>query len=135
VAENLTQPTDADVEAFVDRAEPVGRREAAHVLLELMGRVTGVGPVLWGPSMIGYGSFHYRYDSGREGDSLVVGFSPRRASMSLYGLQHEDAAPLLARLGKHRLGAGCVYVGRLATVDLEVLEELVRQAWQRRSTA
>jgi hypothetical protein len=131
MAENLTRPTDADVVAFVDRAEPAGRRADAHVLLELMGRVTGVGPVLWGPSMIGYGSFHYRYASGHEGDSMVVGFSPRAASMSLYGLQYPGAEPLLDRLGKHRRGAGCVYVGRLAGVDLAVLEELVRTAWGR----
>jgi hypothetical protein len=134
MAENLTRPTDADVEQFVGRAEPAGRREDAHVLLELMERVTGVAPVMWGPSIIGYGCFHYRYATGREGDSPVVGFSPRKASMTLYGLQHADAAPLLARLGPHKLGAGCVYVGRLANVDLDALEQLVRRAWQRGGT-
>jgi hypothetical protein len=134
VAENVTQPSAADVVAFVDRAEPAGRREDAHLVLDLMRRVTGTEPVLWGPSIIGYGSFHYRYDSGREGDSPVVGFSPRKAAMTLYGLQHPDAAPLLDRLGPHKLGAGCVYVGRLAKLDLDALEQLVRRAWERGGT-
>jgi hypothetical protein len=131
MAENLTRPTDADVVAFVDRAEPAGRRADAHALLGLMGRVTGAEPVMWGPSMIGYGQFHYRYASGHEGDSMVVGFSPRKASLSLYGLQYPGAEPLLDRLGKHRRGAGCVYVGRLASIDPAVLEDLVRAAWGR----
>jgi hypothetical protein len=100
-----------------------------------MNRVTGERPVMWGPSMVGYGSCHYRYATGREGDWFVVGFSPRKASMTLYGLQHPDAAPLLARLGPHKLGAGCVYVGRLGKVDLGVLEQLVRAAWERRDAA
>ncbi len=129
--QNQTQPTDADVSAFVDRAEPAGRREDARVLLDLMGRVTGVPAVLWGPSIIGYGQQHYRTSSGREGDWPIVGFSPRAASMSLYGLQDPEVDELLGELGPHRRGVGCVYVGRLSRIDLGVLERLVARSWQR----
>jgi hypothetical protein len=131
VAANLTQPTDADVREFLERVEPAGRRADAMTLLALMTRVTGEEPVMWGPTMVGYGRYHYRYASGREGDWFVVGFAPRKASMTLYGLQDPTAAPLLERLGPHKLGAGCIYVGRFAKVDLGVLEELVAAAWRR----
>ncbi|WP_127127231.1 DUF1801 domain-containing protein [Georgenia sp. SYP-B2076] len=131
MTQNLTRPTDGDVAAFIARAEPAGRREDAAVLLGLMTRVTGEGPVLWGTSMVGFGQYRYRYESGREGDSLVVGFSPRKASMSLYGLQHHDVAPLLARLDPHKLGVSCLYVGRFGRLDLDVLEQLVDAGWRR----
>lgn len=127
--ENKTQPTDESVDAFIGRAEPVGRREDAVVLKELMDRITGEPAVMWGDSMVGYGTYHYRGRSGREGDWFVVGFAPRKASMSLYGLQYPGADALLDRLGPHKRGAGCVWVGRLSRLDLDVLEQLIRDAW------
>lgn len=127
--ENKTQPTDESVDAFIGRAEPVGRREDAVVLKELMDRITGEPAVMWGDSMVGYGTYHYRGRSGREGDWFVVGFAPRKASMSLYGLQYPGADALLDRLGPHKRGAGCVWVGRLSRLDLGVLEQLIRDAW------
>jgi hypothetical protein len=125
----VTVPTDASVEDFIARAEPAGRREDARVLLQLMREVTGEEPVMWGPSIVGFGKQHYTYASGRSGEWMVVGFSPRKATMSLYGLQHPDRGGLLERLGPHKLGAGCVYVGRFDKIDLGVLRELVSAAW------
>ncbi|TRW43560.1 DUF1801 domain-containing protein [Georgenia yuyongxinii] len=131
MSENALRPTDASPTAVIERAEPAGRREDAQVLLELMHRVTGTAPVVWGTGMIGFGEHHYRYESGREGDEFVVGFAPRKASMSVYGLLREEAAPLLAQLGPHKRGVSCLYLGRLSKVDLDVLEQLVAQAWER----
>lgn len=125
-----TAPTDVDPTAFLDTLEP-RRREEGRVLLDLMAGVTGAEPVMWGPSMVGYGSLHYRSPSGgAEGDWFRVGFSPRRAKVSLYGLQgHPRSAELLERLGRHTLGAGCVYATRLEHLDLDVLRELVEHAF------
>lgn len=122
-----TRPTGASVEAFIDAVEHPRRREDARTLLELMHRVTGEEPVMWGPSIVGYGSYHYRYASGQEADWPVVGFSPRKQNLSIYimtGFEASDA--LLSRLGKHKTGKSCLFVNKLADVDLEVLETLVR---------
>lgn len=127
--EPVTVPTDASVEDFVEAAEPAGRREDARVLLELMREVTGTEPVLWGPSIVGFGRQPYAYASGRTGEWPVLGFSPRKASMALYGLQHPQRADLLARLGPHKAGADCVWVGRFSRLDLDALRELVAAAW------
>lgn len=124
-----TGPTDGDVHAFLAAVEPAVRRTDGEALLRLMQDVTGEPAVLWGPSMIGFGHHHYRYESGHEGDTFAVGFSPRKARHSLYGLTNAPGSEaLLERLGKHARGAGCVYVTRLADVDLEVLRELVARA-------
>ncbi|MBG6084056.1 DUF1801 domain-containing protein [Zhihengliuella flava] len=122
----VTVPTPADARAFVDAVEHPTRRADGLVLLDLFAEATGCEPVMWGPSIVGFGSYHYRYESGREGDSLAVGFSPRKANLALYGLANEAAAEeMLARLGKHKRGASCVYVNKLADVDVAVLRELI----------
>ncbi|MRX42570.1 DUF1801 domain-containing protein [Agromyces kandeliae] len=131
MAEAKTVPTGASVSEFLESVEPAGRREDGFVLRELFDRVTDTDAVMWGPSIVGYGLHHYRYDSGHEGDTAVVGFSPRKASISLYGLQTPGADELIDRLGKVKVGAGCLWVGRLSTVDLSVLEALVDRAWVR----
>jgi hypothetical protein len=129
--DNATRPTAVDPAAFLAAVEHPTRRADGHVLAELMNEVTGETPRMWGPSIVGYGRYHYRYDSGREGDSLRIGFSPRKAALSLYGLQDAEAAgPSLARLGKHRAGVGCLYVTKLADVDPAVLRELVELGWR-----
>lgn len=136
MSENKTQPTEASVKAYIDSVDHARKREEAHVLDALFRRVTGKKPTMWGPSMIGYGSYHYKYDSGREGDFLRTGFSPRKAKHSIYlmGGYCEDitaskSEELLARLGKHSRGKSCLYINKLADVDLDVLEELVRVNW------
>ena len=137
MAEAKTQPTDTDPRDFLAAVEPARKREEAQVLDALFRRVTGEQPKMWGPSIIGYGSYHYRYDSGREGDMCRQGFSPRKAKHSLYILRcGEDSeeqafAPLLARLGKHSRGAACLYVNKLADIDLDVLEEMIELGWKR----
>ncbi|MXY48370.1 MAG: DUF1801 domain-containing protein [Gemmatimonadetes bacterium] len=122
-----TRPTDASVDAFIDAVDHPRRREDARTLMDLMQRVTGEEPVMWGPSIVGYGSYHYRYASGQEADWPVVGFSPRKQNLSIYimtGFEASDA--LLSHLGKHKTGKSCLYVNKLADVDLDVLESLVR---------
>ncbi|WP_077489685.1 DUF1801 domain-containing protein [Sinomonas mesophila] len=129
MAEAKTHPTDVPVAEFLAAVEPAGRREDGFILKELFDRVTGEEPVMWGPSMVGYGTEHYTYTTGREGDWFAVGFSPRKASISLYGLQRPGNEQLIAGLGKAKLGVACIWVGRLGTIDLGVLEELIARSW------
>ena len=127
MAQNKTQPTTVDVDAFLSAVEPERRREDGQALNTLFKRVTGWAPVMWGPSMIGYGSYHYRYDSGREGMSLATGFSPRKSNLSIYIMPgYADYSAILDRLGKHKTGKSCLYVNRLSDVDLDVLAELIQ---------
>lgn len=126
MSENKTKPTGASVTDFIASVEPAGRRDDAGVLLDLMARATGLEPEMWGPSIVGYGRCHYRYDSGREGDWILTGFSPRKAAMSVYIMPgFAPYADLLTRLGKHKTGVCCLYLGRLNKVDLGVLETIV----------
>jgi Domain of unknown function (DU1801). len=119
-----TQPTEASVDAFIDAAEPPLRRADARVLKQLMDDVTGETAVMWGPSIIGYG--RYRATSG---DWPIVGFSPRKANLVVYlmdGFEAHDGA--LSRLGKHKVGASCLYLGKLADVDMQVLRQMITQS-------
>jgi hypothetical protein len=127
MAELKTQPHDGSVEAFLESVENERRREDAFTVLDLMKRVTGEEPVMWGPSIVGFGSYHYKYASGREGDWFVAGFSPRKQNLTIYimsGFSKHDE--LMGKLGKHKTGKSCLYINRLDDVDMEVLEELVR---------
>jgi hypothetical protein len=129
MAENKTKATEASVDAYLAAIEDEGRREDCRALARLMARVTKHPPKMWGSGIVGFGSYHYRYDSGREGDMCLVGFASRKGEISVYGLK---AAPgheaLLARLGRHRAGKGCLYLRTLHDVDLAVLEQLVAGA-------
>jgi hypothetical protein len=130
VAENKTQATDADVAAFLDAVEPDERRADGKTVCAMMQRISGEPPVLWGPSIIGFGRCHYRYDSGREGDMPRIGFSPRKAGLVLYvvfGFPPFDE--ILGRLGKHTTSKSCLYIKKLADVDMAVLEELIQASW------
>jgi hypothetical protein len=125
-----TAPTDVPPTAFLDTVD--GRRAAeGRVLLDLMREATGTDGVMWGPTMVGYGTLHYRSPGGAtEGTWFRVGFSPRAAKLTLYGLQgHPRSEELLARLGPHTLGAGCVYANRLEQLDLDVLRDLVAHSF------
>lgn len=129
MAENKTQPTDASVTAFLDAVENETRRSDARRVLELMREVTGEEPRMWGPGIVGFGDYHYRYDSGREGDWFLTGFSPRKANLVLYIMSgFPRHAELMERLGKHRTGKSCLYVNRLDDLDLDVLRELIRRS-------
>ena len=137
MAENKTKPTQVSVDEFIGNVEPASKREDAKVLDAMFRKVTGEEPTMWGPSIIGYGSYHYKYESGREGDMCRAGFSPRKAKHSLYlmgGDCDDETAKVrdahLAKLGKHSRGASCLYVNKLADVDLEVLEEMIKADWE-----
>jgi len=124
---NKTQPTVQRVDAFFGTLEPERRREEAQRLDALFRKVTRYGPVMWGPTIVGYGKYHYKYASGREGDYLATGFSPRKAKLVVYILAgYEDFGELLADLGKHQLGKSCLYLNQLDDVDEAVLGRLIR---------
>lgn len=129
MAEQKTKPGSGDVAAFIEGIEGAGKLADAQALIALMSEVSGEPPVLWG-TMVGFGQYHYRYETGHEGDSFLVGFAPRKAEFSIYlmGTYFPEVAEkreaLLARLGKHRMGKACLYVKRLSDVDVGVLREL-----------
>ena len=126
MAENKTQVTNVDPTKFIAGVEHPTRRTDAETLLEMMSRITGCEPKMWGPSIVGFGRYHYRYDTGREGEYMLTGFSPRKSSLVLYVMPgYEDKQDVLGRLGKHRIGKSCLYINKLADVDLDVLEEIV----------
>jgi len=126
---NKTQPSDNDPVSFLTSIEHETRRQDAGTLLELMGRVTGLEPKMWGATLVGFGRYHYVYESGREGDWFMVGFSPRKANLVIYLMPGDLAfAEQLPRLGKHKIGKSCLYINKLADVDLSVLEEMVQVA-------
>ncbi|ASN22229.1 MULTISPECIES: DUF1801 domain-containing protein [Micrococcaceae] len=131
MAENKTQPTDVSVEEFLAAVEHPTRRADGFELLEMMRDITGKEAVMWGPSIVGFGSYHYKYDSGREGDAAAVGFSPRKSSLVLYGLtEGPDADRLLPELGKHKTSAACLYVNKLDDVDRDTLAEMIRTGYK-----
>lgn len=126
MAELKTKPTDESVADFLAGVEPERRRLEGTRLRDMMREITGEKPVMWGPSIVGFGLMRYRYATGREADWMRVGFSPRKAALSLYGLKGgPDTADLLSRLGPHTAGAGCVYVKKLDDVDEAVLRRLI----------
>ena len=130
MTESKTLENDGDVDAFLAAVTPEVRRRDALVLRALMERVTGRPARMWGPSIVGFGRYHYRYASGREGDMAAAGFSPRKAATTVYLVDGFDAyADDLARLGPHSTGASCLYLKRLDDVDLGVLEEIVRRSY------
>src|SRR4030081_3851098 len=126
MADNKTKPAKLSVKEFIDELPDQTKRADAKTLVKLMQSATGEKAKMWGPSIIGFGSYHYTYDSGREGDMPLTGFSPRKAATVLYGLRGSgDSEALLAKLGKHTTGKGCLYIKKLADVDHKVLAELV----------
>ena len=131
MAENKTKPRKASVKKFIAGVDNKRRQADAHVLLEMFSEVTGLEPVMWGPSIIGYGEYHYKYDSGREGDFMAIGFSPRKASLSVYvGKKFDGADELYGKLGKHKRSKACLYINKLDDVDLDVLREILKRDFE-----
>lgn len=129
MSELKTRPTDDSVEAFLNSVEDDQKREDAFALLRLMREATGEEAVMWGDSIVGFGSYHYRYASGREGDWFLAGFSPRKRNLTLYIMAgFDEYDDLLERLGKFKTGKSCLYLNRLSDVDDQVLRELVRRS-------
>ena len=130
-SQNKTRPTDAAVDAFLDAVDNDRRREDARTVKAMMERITGWEPKMWGPSIVGFGEYHYKYESGREGDFLITGFSPRKQALTIYimpGFERYEA--LMGKLGKFKTGRSCLYINKLADVQLSVLEELIRLSVQ-----
>jgi Domain of unknown function (DU1801) len=125
MADNKTKPTSLSVAAFIDAIADPTRRADAKALVKMMQSAAGEEPRMWGSSIIGFGTYHYNYDSGREGDMLVIGFSPRKAANVLYGMIASDnCKALLPKLGKYTTGKGCLYIKKLADVNQKVLEAM-----------
>lgn len=133
--DRTTRPTAADVDAHLATVEPTARREDARAVLALMREVTAAEPALWGGSVVGFGRQPYRTADGKEREWFAVGLAARKAALTLYGLTYDGSqAALLERLGRHSTGKGCLYVTRLADVDLDVLRELIERAWAQNHT-
>lgn len=126
MAENKTKPTSASVDDFIARIENPRRKSDAQAALKIYMDVTGFQPVIWGPSIIGFGTHHYVYDSGREGTVPAAGFSPRKANMTFYiDAKFEGAEELFTSLGKHKKSVACLYINKLDDIDLQVLSEII----------
>ena len=131
MAELKTKKNTASVDEFIAGVGDETRREDARTVLNIMQKVTGKEPRMWGSSIVGFDEYHYRYDSGHEGDMCVIGFSPRASALTLYTLADFDGKEgLLAKLGKHKTGKGCLYIKRLSDVDGKVLEAIIREGYK-----
>ena len=132
MSEAKTRRTGASVQAFLKAVEHPQRREDGFELLEMMKEITNEEPMMWGPSIVGFGSYHYKYESGREGDMPLIGFSPRKRSLSLYiTSEFEECTDLLDKLGKHKIGKSCLYINKLADVDKSVLKKMIKKSLKR----
>ena len=127
MVENKTKPTKASVAAFLNSVAHDKRREDGKKMLAMMRRITGWKPRMWGPTLVGFGHYHYKYASGHEGDYFITGFSPRKAALTVYIMpgfsRYKD---LMGKLGKYKTGKSCLYINKLEDVDLKVLEKLIR---------
>ncbi len=129
MAEPKTKRNATSVAAFLNRVENEERRKDCRTVLAMMKQITGSKPAMWGTSIVGFGSYHYVYASGREGDWPLTGFSPRKQDLTLYIMAGFDRyKPLMAKLGKYRTGKSCLYVKRIADIDLQVLKRLVTES-------
>lgn len=126
MAKNKTTETQNSVTDFINAVENEAKRNDAFELLKIMQKTTGFEPKMWGPSIIGFGSYHYKYDSGHEGDAPLAAFSPRKAATTVYFyLPEENRAELLSQLGKHKSSKACIYVNKLADIDIEILKKII----------
>jgi hypothetical protein len=131
MADNKTTANDQNVEQFLNAIEDEKKRKDSFTILELMKQVTGMEPKMWGGSIVGFGSYHYKYDSGREGDTMMLGFSPRKQNLTLYNMGgFEPLGDLLQKLGKYTTGKGCLYIKRLDDVDMPTLKGLIEESFK-----
>lgn len=130
MAETKTKATTVDPQAFLAAVDHPQRRADGQALAAIMTRISGEPPVMWGPSIVGFGRHRYKYESGREGEICSIGFSPRKAALVLYlSCDLDSSQALLDRLGKHERGRGCLYIKKLADIDAAILEEMIATAW------
>jgi len=129
MAEMKTKPTGESVESFLNKISDEERREDCFQVAKIMEEITGEKPKMWGPSIVGFGSYHYKYDSGREGDWLVTGFSPRKKDLTLYIMMgFEKHIELMEKLGRHSVGKSCLYIKRLSDVHVPTLRKLIKNS-------
>ena len=130
-AEAKTKPTEVTIDNFFNSIEDETKRADSFTLAELMQKITKEKPVMWGPAIVGFGSYHYKYDSGHEGDSCIIGFSPRKTSLTLYvGKDFEGFDELMPKLGKHKMSGGCLHIKKLSDVDVKVLKEVITASYK-----
>ena len=130
MSENKIKQTENSVEDFLNSIENEQRKKDAFEVLELMKSITALEPKMWGDSMVGFGSYHYKYESGREGDYMITGFAPRKSNLSIYIIDgFEKYADLLAKLGKHKTSVSCLYITKLDKIDKEILKEIITQSF------
>ncbi|MBI1247657.1 DUF1801 domain-containing protein [bacterium] len=128
MAENKTKPTKVSAAKYIDALEDTQQKKDCKVLVKMMRAATGERAVMWGESIVGFGTYHYKYESGREGDIMIVGFAPRKGQISLYlSCDIQKHADLLANLGKYQTGKGCLYIKQLSDIDLDVLGQLIQR--------
>ena len=131
MSQNKTHATEASVNAFLESVESEEKKRDAYALLEMMNRITKEKAVLWGSSLVGFGTYHYKYESGREGDFFMVGFSPRKVALTVYIMPgFERYHELMSKLGKYKTGKSCLYIKRLSDVDTDVLKELIETSYK-----
>lgn len=129
MAELKTKPNKASIEKFLNSVKDEKKREDSFEILKLMKQITKAEPVMWGPSIIGFGSYHYKYESGREGDFFITGFSPRKQNLTLYIMSGFKKYPeLMKKLGKYKTGSSCLYINKLEDVDMKVLKVLINES-------
>lgn len=134
-SDNKTKATDVDPKDFIATVEHEGRRADAETLLDIFSDVTGLKPRMWGPGIIGYGRYHYKYESGREGEFMMTGFSPRKSNLSIYIMPgYSDYSAILDRIGKYKIGKSCLYINKLSDIDLDVLKELIAAGFDEMKT-
>jgi len=134
MAENKTKPTEASVDAYLDAINDEARRKDCKALAKLIAKVTKLKPKMWGTAIVGFGTLKYKYESGREGETCLIGFSSRKGDISIYGTASAPRREaLLAKLGKHKTGKGCLYIGKLQDVDVGVLEKLIAESVRTKS--
>jgi len=131
MAENKTKQTEKNLTDFLNTVEDEEKRIDCFELVKMMEQVTGLQPKMWGPAIIGFGSYHYKYESGHEGDMCILGFSPRKQNISLYILDGSDATNnLLKKLGTYKTGKGCLYIKKLSDVDTKVLKQIMQSSYK-----
>ena len=129
MADNQTIPTKVSVDRFLDKVDDESKRDSCYELAALMSQQTGFKPVMWGPAIVGFGSYHYKYDSGREGDAPFVAFSPRKAAIVLYfSMEPDKRTAFLKKFGKHKLSGGCIYVKKMEDIDEAILNKMIAES-------
>jgi hypothetical protein len=131
MAELKTKKTEESVNNFLNTVEDETKRKDSFAIIEMMQQATGLPPKMWGASIVGFGSYHYKYESGHEGDMCIIGFSPRKNNIAIYGMGGEERnKDLLTALGKHKTGKGCLYINKLSDVNVDILKNIFKASFE-----